>query len=94
MLYRTTKSEKVKSRIIPLGHCQKIVKTLTNNSSCDRIGRIIYKTPLKAAVNKAVFSEVEKDCAAMCSKKLPSVLRDFSSENVSTFSLDKLNIEI
>lgn len=94
MLYRTTKCEKVKSRIIPLGHCQKIVKTLTNNSSCDRIGRIIYKTPLKAAVNKAVFSEVEKDCAAMCSKKFPSVLRDFSSENVATFSLDKLNIEI
>lgn len=30
----------------------------------------------------------------MCSKKLHSVLRDFSSENVSTFSLDKLNIEI
>lgn len=84
----------MKSRTIPAGHYQKIIKTLTNKSSSDSIGRMIYKSPLKDAVNQAVFSEVKKDCAAMSSRKTPSVLRDCDSEHLATFSLEKLNGEL
>lgn len=97
VLYRTTKSEKMASRIITLGHCQKSVQNLNKKTQFiwqNWKNYLKKKTPLKAAMGKAVFSEVEKDCAAMYSKKLPSVLKHFSRENVATFSLVKLNIEI
>ena len=41
-----------------------------------------------------MFKEIHKGCNALCSKKYPSVLRDTSNENMSTFFIDKMNSEI
>ena len=41
-----------------------------------------------------MFKEIQKECNSLCSKKYPSVLRDTSNENMSTFSIEKMNSEI
>lgn len=94
LLYRTSQSEKLKSRVIPPGSYQRIIKNLSKNTSMDRIGRVVYKSCLKESVNKSIFTEVKKECSLLCSRKDASILRNISSDNLATFSIDNLNAEI
>jgi hypothetical protein len=95
VLYRTAENKKIKSKTIPAGHYQqKIIRTMTNNSSCGRIGRVIYKSPLKDSLNQAVFTAVKKECTALSSRKTPSALRDSDSQHLATLSLEKLDVEL
>ncbi|VDI74704.1 Hypothetical predicted protein [Mytilus galloprovincialis] len=91
---RTSGSEKIKSRIIPPGNYQSIVKNISHDSSKDRIGRIIYKSLLKESVNKSIFTEVNKECNILCARKDASALRNCSSDHIATFSMENLNSEI
>lgn len=56
-------ANKIKSRVIPRGDFQRIVKSVSQHSSKDRIGRLIYKSSLKDSVNKCVYNEANKECA-------------------------------
>lgn len=87
-------ANKIKSRVIPRGDFQRIVKSVSQHSSKDRIGRLIYKSSLKDSVNKCVYNEVNKECMNLCSRKDISMLRNCSSENLATFSSSTLNVEI
>lgn len=87
-------SNKIKSRGIPQGDFQRIVKSVSQHSSKEKIGRLIYKSSLKDSVNKCVYNEANKECMNLCSRKDMSLPRNYSSENVATFSASTLNVEI
>lgn len=81
-------SNKIQSRGIPQGDFQRIVKSVSQHSSKEKIGRLIYKSSLKDSVNKCVYNEANKECMNL------SLPRNYSSENVATFSASTLNVEI
>lgn len=87
-------SNKIKSRGIPQGDFQRIVKSVSEHSSKEKIGRLIYKSSLKDSVNKCVYNEANKECMNLCSRKDMSLPRNYSSENVASFSASALNVEI
>lgn len=77
-------SNKIKSRGIPQGDFQRIVKSVSQHSSKEKIGRLIYKSSLKDSVNKCVYNEANKECMNLSLRQ----------ETAATFSASTLNVEI
>lgn len=60
-----------------------------------QISNAVWKNAsLKKEITKLLLKDVEKECSQLCSKKNPSCLRKTSKEDMLSFSMETLTVEI
>ncbi|XP_062574184.1 uncharacterized protein LOC134236019 isoform X2 [Saccostrea cucullata] len=93
VVYRGTK-EKVKSKLIPSGDYQKIIKCMSKGESHKKVSEVIYNSSLKEKVLNCVVKDVRKELSKLSSTKTASFLRKTSSDELATMNFETLNLEL
>lgn len=98
-----SKETKVTVRVQwPSGNKEKIVSDdvvslgkMLCRGTCKQIAHAAWKSKvLRPHILKEMSKEVNRECSKLCSKKSPSCLRLNDPDNISKFSLEKVNDEL
>lgn len=92
------KKESVKSKVIPAGVYQDIIRGMTRGESHQReshqrVSQLLYNSSLKENILNSVLKDLKKELSKLSSTKTGSCLRRTSSDDLATVNFETWNLE-
>lgn len=87
------KKESVKSKVIPAGVYQDIIRGMSRGEYHQRISQHLYNYSLKENILNSVLKDLKKELSKLSSTKTGSCLRRTSSDDLATVNFETWNLE-
>jgi hypothetical protein len=84
----------VKSKVIPAGYLQSIVRCISKGACNQKTSYVIYHSVLKNNIHDCVIKELKKELNNLSSTKTVSYLRKTSSDKLATINFQSWNLEL